>query len=62
MSEATLKLGDSLPENIKFGWIPPAPENQDIKACGIPITYNASKGKPTFPVTYSPPLFPRPSH
>ncbi|KAB8294942.1 hypothetical protein EYC80_006895 [Monilinia laxa] len=29
--------------NQNFGWIPPTPENEDIKACGIPITYNASK-------------------
>ncbi|TGO28565.1 hypothetical protein BPAE_0026g00550 [Botrytis paeoniae] len=43
MSEATLKLGDSLPEGVKFGWIPPTPENADIKACGMPIIYNASK-------------------
>lgn len=45
MSEATLKLGDSLPEDVKFGWIAPSPENADIKACGMPIIYNASKGK-----------------
>ncbi|KAF7954444.1 hypothetical protein EAE96_005565 [Botrytis aclada] len=43
MSEATLKLGDSLPEGVKFGWIAPTPENADIKACGMPIIYNASK-------------------
>ncbi|KAJ8067071.1 hypothetical protein OCU04_004451 [Sclerotinia nivalis] len=43
MAEATLKLGDSLPEGIKFGWIAPSPENEDIKACGIPTLYNASK-------------------
>ncbi|KAB8294941.1 hypothetical protein EYC80_006895 [Monilinia laxa] len=43
MSEATLTVGSTLPENVKFGWIPPTPENEDIKACGIPITYNASK-------------------
>ncbi|KAI9641924.1 peroxiredoxin type-2 [Ciborinia camelliae] len=43
MSEATLKVGDALPEGVKFGWIPPTPENEDIKACGIPIIYKASE-------------------
>ncbi|KAM3075904.1 peroxiredoxin type-2 [Clarireedia jacksonii] len=40
---AELKVGDTIPEGVKFGWIAPSPETSDIKACGIPITYDASK-------------------
>lgn len=48
-----LKVGDSFPEGITFTYIPYTPANGDIKSCGIPIQYNASKGKngkPTFPL------------
>lgn len=40
---ATLKLGDSLPAGTTFSYIPYVEEIGDIKACGIPITYDASK-------------------
>ncbi|QSZ36587.1 hypothetical protein DSL72_006467 [Monilinia vaccinii-corymbosi] len=58
MSEASLTLGSTLPENIKFGWIPPTPEKEDIKACGIPITYNASQGTSLPPLATTFPLVP----
>lgn len=38
-----LKVGDSFPEGITFTYIPYTPANGDIKSCGIPIQYNASK-------------------
>ncbi len=41
---ASIKVGDSFPEGTKFTYIPYTPEKSDITACGIPITYNASKG------------------
>jgi alkyl hydroperoxide reductase 1 len=41
----TLKVGDALPSDITFSYIPYTPENSDITSCGIPINYSASKGK-----------------
>jgi len=32
-----------LPSGLTFSYIPYTAENSDIKACGIPITYDASK-------------------
>ncbi|KAH7409566.1 peroxiredoxin [Cadophora sp. MPI-SDFR-AT-0126] len=40
---AELKLGDSIPAGTTFSYVPYTPENGDITACGIPITYDASK-------------------
>ncbi|KAI9056212.1 hypothetical protein LZ554_001140 [Drepanopeziza brunnea f. sp. 'monogermtubi'] len=40
---AELKLGDSLPADVKFSYVPYTPENGDITSCGIPTTYDASK-------------------
>ncbi|EKD14532.1 uncharacterized protein L3040_000053 [Drepanopeziza brunnea f. sp. 'multigermtubi'] len=40
---AELKLGDSLPTDVKFSYIPYTPENADITSCGMPTTYDASK-------------------
>ncbi|GAM39438.1 allergen [Talaromyces pinophilus] len=39
----TLKPGDSFPSDVVFSYIPYSPESSDITACGIPISYNASK-------------------
>ncbi|RFU32631.1 hypothetical protein B7463_g3708, partial [Scytalidium lignicola] len=40
---AELKLGDALPSDVSFTYIPYVPESADITACGIPIKYDASK-------------------
>ncbi|KAH8811459.1 peroxisomal matrix protein [Xylogone sp. PMI_703] len=40
---AELKLGDNLPSDVSFTYIPYSPESSDITACGIPIKYDASK-------------------
>jgi alkyl hydroperoxide reductase 1 len=45
MSE--LKVGDSFPEGVTFQYIPYTPEIDGFKVCGMPVTYNASKGKST---------------
>lgn len=39
-----LKVGDSFPEGVQFGWIPYTPEAEGITSCGVPTKYNASKG------------------
>lgn len=39
------KVGESLPADTTFSYVPYSPENADIKACGIPVPYNASKGE-----------------
>jgi alkyl hydroperoxide reductase 1 len=41
---AALKVGDSLPSDVVFSYIPYTEESSEITACGIPINYNASKG------------------
>jgi len=41
---AELKVGDSFPEGVTFSYVPYTEENGDITSCGIPITYDASKG------------------
>jgi hypothetical protein len=41
---AELKVGDSLPSGVTFSYVPYTPETGDITSCGIPITYDASKG------------------
>ncbi|KAF9889318.1 hypothetical protein FE257_007427 [Aspergillus nanangensis] len=38
-----LKTGDSFPTDVVFQYIPWTEEKGDITACGIPISYNASK-------------------
>jgi hypothetical protein len=43
---AALKVGDSLPSDVVFSYIPYTEESSEITACGIPINYNASKGFP----------------
>jgi hypothetical protein len=53
---ATLKLGDDLPSDITFSYIPYTPEKSDITSCGIPINYNASTGISLF--FYALPLLP----
>ncbi|KAL1974188.1 hypothetical protein VTN31DRAFT_5748 [Thermomyces dupontii] len=40
---APLQPGDKFPDDVVFSYIPWTPENEDIKACGIPINYYASK-------------------
>jgi hypothetical protein len=42
---APLKVGDTLPSGVTFSYIPYTPEKGDITSCGIPISYDASKGK-----------------
>jgi hypothetical protein len=42
---AELKVGDTIPEGTIFSYIPYTEEKGDITACGIPINYDASKGK-----------------
>lgn len=37
------RVGDALQADTTFKYIPYSPENADIKSCGIPISYNASK-------------------
>ncbi|OKL62892.1 putative peroxiredoxin pmp20 [Talaromyces atroroseus] len=39
----TLKAGDSFPGDVTFSYIPYTEESGDITACGIPVSYNASK-------------------
>lgn len=46
---SALKAGDSFPEDVVFGWVPPTPENKDISACGVPTKYPASSRKKTQP-------------
>lgn len=37
-------VGDKLPTDVKFTYIPYTEEKADVTACGMPITYNAGKG------------------
>lgn len=39
------QVGDSFPENVSFSYVPYTEEKAGITACGIPVTYDASKGK-----------------
>ncbi|OAA75449.1 Thioredoxin-like fold protein [Akanthomyces lecanii RCEF 1005] len=39
---SALKVGDSFPEDVVFGWVPPTPDNKDIQSCGVPTKYPAS--------------------
>jgi alkyl hydroperoxide reductase 1 len=43
MSE--LKAGDSFPEGVTFQHIPYTPEIAGFEACGVPVPFDASKGK-----------------
>lgn len=42
---SALKAGDAFPEGVAFSYIPPSPETTEFSQCGIPIKYDASKGK-----------------
>lgn len=44
---SALKVGDSFPEDVVFGWVPPTPDNKDIQSCGVPTKYPASSRKNT---------------
>lgn len=37
------QVGDALPADTTFSYVPYSPENADFKACGMPVPYNASK-------------------
>lgn len=39
-----LSVGDKLPTEVKFTYIPYTEEKADVTACGMPIAYNAGKG------------------
>ncbi|CRG86218.1 Putative peroxiredoxin pmp20 [Talaromyces islandicus] len=39
----SLNPGDQFPADVVFSYIPWAEESEDIKSCGIPINFNASK-------------------
>jgi alkyl hydroperoxide reductase 1 len=39
-----LKIGDSFPEGVTFGYIPIDGENSDFSSCGVPQKFNASEG------------------
>lgn len=41
---AELKVGDNLPSDVVFSYIPYTPESSEITACGIPVNYEAGKG------------------
>ncbi|KAL2417586.1 Peroxiredoxin Asp f3 [Exophiala dermatitidis] len=38
-----LKPGDSFPDDVVFSYIPWTPETADVRVCGIPTNYPASK-------------------
>lgn len=38
------QVGDALPAETTFTYVPYSPENADFKACGTPVPYNAGKG------------------
>ncbi|MCJ1344054.1 hypothetical protein MMC31_002254 [Peltigera leucophlebia] len=40
---SSLKVGDNFPEGVEFSYIPYSKEKEDIKTCGTPTTYDASK-------------------
>lgn len=40
----TLKVGDSIPADTSFTYIPYTPESAEITSCGIPVKYDATKG------------------
>ncbi|MCJ1378304.1 hypothetical protein MMC17_001401 [Xylographa soralifera] len=40
---SALKIGDSFPEGVTFSYVPYTPEKDSLTACGIPISYDASK-------------------
>ncbi|OAA72212.1 Thioredoxin-like fold protein [Cordyceps fumosorosea ARSEF 2679] len=39
---SALKVGDSFPEDVIFGWVRPSPETADFEACGVPTKFPAS--------------------
>jgi hypothetical protein len=39
-----LNTGDSFPGDTTFSYVPYVPENDAITSCGIPISYDTSKG------------------
>lgn len=38
-------LNQPFPEDVSFMYIPYTPEKADLNSCGLPIKYDASKGK-----------------
>ncbi|KAJ6446936.1 peroxisomal matrix protein [Purpureocillium lavendulum] len=40
---AALAAGDSFPEGVSFSYIPYADDKEALNACGVPVTYDASK-------------------
>lgn len=40
-----LKAGDTFPEGVTFQYIAFEPDTAAITSCGIPTTYDASKGE-----------------
>lgn len=50
---SVLKVGDSFPEGVSFTYVPFTKEKADIKACGMPIKYDASKGRMELPSSSS---------
>jgi hypothetical protein len=47
-----LKVGDSFPDGVTFSYIPYTDEKSDVTSCGIPITYDASKGIHSLPFPF----------
>lgn len=41
---SALKAGDSFPECVTFTYVAPSGDT-DLTVCGLPIQYDASKGK-----------------
>jgi len=41
---APLQVGDSFPQGVTFSYVPYTEEKSDIAVCGMPVTYDASKG------------------
>lgn len=42
-------IDQSFPEDVSFLYIPYTPEKSDLNSCGLPIKYDASKGKQAMP-------------
>lgn len=42
---SALKVGDSFPEGVTFGYIATTPDNSEVTTCGIPTKFDASAGE-----------------
>lgn len=42
---ASSLVGQAFPEDVTFQYVPYSPEKADLNACGIPVKFDASKGK-----------------